>query len=74
MLAREKGTRGLYAVKILKKDVILSKDEVAHTLTENAVLQSTQHPFLTGEGFFKRICLHTHTYKHTHIHTNTHAQ
>jgi len=26
----------------------MAKDEVTHTLTENAVLQSTQHPFLTG--------------------------
>lgn len=48
MLCREKGTKELFAMKVLKKDVILAKDEVAHTLTENAVLQSTQHPFLTG--------------------------
>lgn len=33
---------------MLKKDTILAKDEVAHTMTENAVLQSTRHPFLTG--------------------------
>jgi len=48
MLAREKVSKMLYAVKILRKDVILAKDEVTHTLTENAVLQSTNHPFLTG--------------------------
>ena len=34
-------------MKILKKDVIVAKDEIAHTLTENRVLQSTKHPFLT---------------------------
>jgi hypothetical protein len=28
-------------------EVILERDEVAHTLTENAVLQNTKHPFLT---------------------------
>eukprot|EP00051_Salpingoeca_urceolata_P032419 m.15663 g.15663 ORF g.15663 m.15663 type:complete len:487 (+) comp5068_c0_seq1:498-1958(+) len=48
MLCREKATKELFAMKVLKKDVILAKDEVTHTLTENAVLQSTQHPFLTG--------------------------
>ena len=34
-------------MKILKKDVIIAKDEIAHTLTESRVLQSTKHPFLT---------------------------
>jgi serine/threonine protein kinase len=48
MLAKEKATGELWAIKVLKKDVILAKDEVAHTMTENAVLQSTKHPFLTG--------------------------
>jgi len=48
MLAKEKETGEVYAIKILKKSVILQKDEVDHTLTENAVLQSTRHPFLTG--------------------------
>lgn len=48
MLGKDKTTGELFAIKILKKDVILAKDEVAHTLTENAVLQSTNHPFLTG--------------------------
>ena len=34
-------------MKILKKDVIVAKDEISHTLTENRVLQMTTHPFLT---------------------------
>lgn len=46
ILCREKGTGHLYAIKILKKDVIIQKDEVAHTLTENRVLRTTNHPFL----------------------------
>ena len=37
----------LYAIKILRKDVIIKRDEVAHTLTENRVLQTVNHPFLT---------------------------
>eukprot|EP00039_Didymoeca_costata_P018962 m.335722 g.335722 ORF g.335722 m.335722 type:complete len:464 (+) comp17661_c0_seq1:76-1467(+) len=48
MLAKEKKTDEVWAVKILKKGVILERDEVAHTLTENEVLKNTKHPFLTG--------------------------
>ncbi|XP_026293832.1 RAC serine/threonine-protein kinase [Frankliniella occidentalis] len=46
ILCREKATGHLYAIKILKKEVIIKKDEVAHTLTENRVLRTTSHPFL----------------------------
>ncbi|KAH8361895.1 hypothetical protein KR200_007129 [Drosophila serrata] len=46
ILCREKATAKLYAIKILKKEVIIQKDEVAHTLTESRVLKSTNHPFL----------------------------
>lgn len=46
ILCREKATAHLYAIKILKKEVIIQKDEVAHTLTENRVLRTTSHPFL----------------------------
>lgn len=46
VLCREKATGRLYAIKILKKEVIIQKDEVAHTLTEKRVLQNTSHPFL----------------------------
>lgn len=46
ILCREKATSILYAIKILKKEVIIQKDEVKHTLTENRVLRSTNHPFI----------------------------
>lgn len=46
ILCREKVSAHLYAIKILKKQVVIAKDEVAHTLTENRVLQTTSHPFL----------------------------
>ena len=46
ILCREKATNQLYAMKILKKDVIIKKDEVTHTMTEKRVLQKTNHPFL----------------------------
>ncbi|KAF7281219.1 AKT serine/threonine protein kinase [Rhynchophorus ferrugineus] len=48
ILCREKATGRLYAIKILKKEVIIQKDEVAHTQTENRVLRTTNHPFLTS--------------------------
>lgn len=50
-MCREKDTNEIMAMKILKKDVIVAKDEIAHTLTENRVLQMTNHPFLTVRGF-----------------------
>ncbi|OAD52985.1 RAC serine/threonine-protein kinase [Eufriesea mexicana] len=46
ILCREKATGHLYAIKILRKEIIIRKDEVAHTLTENRVLRTTNHPFL----------------------------
>ncbi|MBZ3888630.1 RAC-alpha serine/threonine-protein kinase [Sciurus carolinensis] len=48
ILVKEKATGRCYAMKILKKEVIVAKDEVAHTLTENRVLQNSRHPFLTA--------------------------
>ncbi|XP_065679379.1 RAC-gamma serine/threonine-protein kinase isoform X2 [Hydra vulgaris] len=47
MLGKEKKTGNVFAIKLLRKDVILAKDEVEHTLTENRVLQNMKHPFLT---------------------------
>ncbi|XP_051871819.1 RAC-alpha serine/threonine-protein kinase isoform X1 [Pristis pectinata] len=48
ILVKEKATGRYYAMKILKKEVIVAKDEVAHTITENRVLQNSRHPFLTA--------------------------
>lgn len=82
ILVKEKATGHYYAMKILKKEVIVAKvsgpwrwwgdghlidwllshkqcclvclqDEVAHTLTENRVLQNSKHPFLTVRSPFK---------------------
>ncbi|EGT55425.1 hypothetical protein CAEBREN_25185 [Caenorhabditis brenneri] len=47
ILCKEKRSQKLYAIKILKKEVIIAREEVAHTLTENRVLQRCKHPFLT---------------------------
>uniref|UniRef100_A0A665V357 non-specific serine/threonine protein kinase n=1 Tax=Echeneis naucrates TaxID=173247 RepID=A0A665V357_ECHNA len=47
ILVKEKATGMYYAMKILRKEVIIAKDEVAHTVTESRVLQNTRHAFLT---------------------------
>ena len=47
VMCKDKDTGEIMAMKILKKDVIVAKDEISHTLTENRVLQMTTHPFLT---------------------------
>ncbi|XP_068688435.1 RAC-gamma serine/threonine-protein kinase-like [Montipora capricornis] len=48
ILAKNKNTEEVVALKILKKSVILAKEEVEHTLTENRVLKTMVHPFLTA--------------------------
>lgn len=47
-LVREKSSSTLYALKVLKKDYIISKNQVEHTLTERSVLGYIHHPFIVG--------------------------
>ena len=51
MLAEEKSTRHLYAIKVLKKEFILQNDEIESTRSEKRVFQAInrgRHPFLVG--------------------------
>jgi serine/threonine protein kinase len=48
VLCREKKSKVLYAMKILRKEVIVSRGEVEHTMAEKRVLQTSAHPFIIG--------------------------
>uniref|UniRef100_M4BAS1 Protein kinase domain-containing protein n=1 Tax=Hyaloperonospora arabidopsidis (strain Emoy2) TaxID=559515 RepID=M4BAS1_HYAAE len=50
LLVRKKHTSELFAVKILRKQAIVKKQQVEHTRTERRVLASISHPFV--------VCLH----------------
>ena len=50
-LVQFKQTNELYAMKSLKKDVLLDDDQVESTLLEKNILQSLNYPFLVGMEF-----------------------
>jgi len=56
-MCREKTTKEIFAMKILKKDLIVAKDQITNTMTENRVLRSSKHPFITVSVLCKCFCL-----------------
>uniref|UniRef100_A0A6A7G348 non-specific serine/threonine protein kinase n=1 Tax=Hirondellea gigas TaxID=1518452 RepID=A0A6A7G348_9CRUS len=48
MQVRKKDTGEIYAMKILKKDAIIARNQVEHTRAERKILQALTHPFLMG--------------------------
>jgi len=46
MLVRHKKTQKLYAMKVLKKELIRKRNQVEHTKTERRVLERIRHPFI----------------------------
>ncbi|OQR86801.1 protein kinase [Achlya hypogyna] len=46
ILVRKRVGGGIYAVKVLKKQHVVAKNQVEHTKTERKVLQDIDHPFV----------------------------
>lgn len=46
LLVKKKDTGKVYAMKVLKKDVVAARGEVEHTRTEKSVMSKLDHPFL----------------------------
>ena len=46
MLVRKKDNQKYYAMKILKKESVIARNQVEHTKAERKILQQLQHPFL----------------------------
>ena len=50
-LVQYKKTNELFAMKSLKKDILLDEDQIESTLLEKKILQSLNYPFLVGMVF-----------------------
>ena len=50
-LVQYKLTKKKYAMKIMKKNIILEHDQVSHTLLEKKILQNLNYQFLVGMDF-----------------------
>jgi serum/glucocorticoid-regulated kinase 2 len=51
MQVRKKDTSRIYAMKIIRKDKIVQRGEVHHTLAERSVLARIHHPFIVPLKF-----------------------
>ena len=51
MQVRLKTTREVLAMKVLKKEAVIRRNQVVHTKTETHVLKQIRHPFLTRMHF-----------------------
>lgn len=50
-MAELKQTGKLYAIKVIRKDVLLEKEQVENTILEKDILFAADHPFLVGMDF-----------------------
>jgi len=48
MLVEHKATKEIFAMKSLRKEELIDKDQIEHTKTEKMILESINHPFLVG--------------------------
>ena len=48
MMVRKKDTKKVYAMKVLKKQHLIARKQVAHTQTERKVLENIDNPFIVS--------------------------
>eukprot|EP00033_Pygsuia_biforma_P000952 GCRY01001094.1.p1 GENE.GCRY01001094.1~~GCRY01001094.1.p1 ORF type:complete len:460 (+),score=71.42 GCRY01001094.1:88-1467(+) len=48
LLVKKRDTSSLYAMKVIKKEAIIARQEVDHTRSEQNILKMSQHPFIVG--------------------------
>jgi len=46
MQVKKKDNQKIYAMKVLRKEAIIARKQVAHTKAEKSILQKIQHPFI----------------------------
>lgn len=51
LLVEKKNTKELFAMKSIKKDDVIRKDQLEHTKTEKMVLEHINHPFLVNLAY-----------------------
>ena len=47
----KKDTKEIYALKSLRKEELIDKDQVEHTKTEKMILEHVNHPFLVNLAY-----------------------
>jgi len=48
MKVRKRDTKEVFAMKVLRKDMIIKENMVSHTKSEKQILQEVDHPFIVG--------------------------
>lgn len=51
MLVEKKDTNEWFAMKTIKKDDVIEKDQLEHTKTEKMILEHVNHPFLVNLAY-----------------------
>ena len=46
----------VYAMKALRKDVLLKRNQIDHTKAERAILEAVNHPFIVTLRYGARVC------------------
>lgn len=46
----------IYAMKILKKEMVLKRMQYEHTLSERRILENIDHPYIVSLRFAFQVC------------------